>query len=175
MSHNIEIQDGACIISDAHFSHLRGEFELFLDKHPPKLTLIEKNSKKTIDSKHYYFPLNAKFNLYTKDANSPLAHVTNMQVDGAMVRFGESYTMLEGSFAKIIYGRAHDAVSDVNKMYLTDGTLSEGSTTVIDEEVDFALLDWKGLGNSEQRRQVTKVLDKLYVNYKKTSEVNKGC
>jgi UDP-2,3-diacylglucosamine hydrolase len=32
MSHNIEIQDGACIISDAHFSHLRGEFELFLDK-----------------------------------------------------------------------------------------------------------------------------------------------
>ncbi len=42
-----------------------------------------------------------------------------------------------------------------------------------DEEVDFVLLDWKGLGNSEQRQQVTEVLEKLYINYKKTSEINK--
>lgn len=42
-----------------------------------------------------------------------------------------------------------------------------------EEEVDFALLDWKGLGNAEQREQVLQVLDKLYVNYKKTSEISK--
>jgi len=42
-----------------------------------------------------------------------------------------------------------------------------------DEEVDFALLDWKGLGNVEQRQQVLDVLNKLYVRHKKTSEINK--
>ncbi len=42
-----------------------------------------------------------------------------------------------------------------------------------DEEVDFALLDWKGLGNAEQRQQVLDVLDKLYVRYKRTSEIVK--
>lgn len=42
-----------------------------------------------------------------------------------------------------------------------------------EEEVDFALLDWKGLGRSEQREEVLKALDKLYIRYKKTSEVNK--
>jgi D-aminoacyl-tRNA deacylase len=41
------------------------------------------------------------------------------------------------------------------------------------EEVDFVLLDWKGLGNSEQRQQILNLLDKNYINYKKTSEVNK--
>ncbi len=41
------------------------------------------------------------------------------------------------------------------------------------EEVDFALLDWKGLGNSKQRKEVTDILDKLYVRWKKTSEVGK--
>lgn len=41
------------------------------------------------------------------------------------------------------------------------------------EEVDFALLDWKGLGNSEQRKEVTDILDKLYVRWKKTSEVGR--
>jgi len=42
-----------------------------------------------------------------------------------------------------------------------------------EEEVDFVLLDWKGLGNSEQRNQVLKILDKLYIYYKKTSDINK--
>jgi D-aminoacyl-tRNA deacylase len=41
------------------------------------------------------------------------------------------------------------------------------------EEVDFALLDWKGLGNSEQRQQVLDILNELYVRYKRTSEINK--
>ena len=42
-----------------------------------------------------------------------------------------------------------------------------------EEEIDFALLDWKGLGNAGQRKQVTEILDKLYVRYKRTSEVDK--
>ena len=41
------------------------------------------------------------------------------------------------------------------------------------EEVDFAVLDWKGLGNSEQRQQVLDTLDKMYVQYKKTGQVDK--
>lgn len=41
------------------------------------------------------------------------------------------------------------------------------------EEVDFAILDWKGLGNADMRKQATDVLDKLYVEYKKTSEIAK--
>jgi len=42
-----------------------------------------------------------------------------------------------------------------------------------EEEIDFALLDWKGLGNSEHRRQVLEILDKLHLRYKRTSEINK--
>ena len=41
------------------------------------------------------------------------------------------------------------------------------------EEVDFALLDWKGLGSSEMRKQVTDILDKLYLRYERTSDINK--
>jgi len=42
-----------------------------------------------------------------------------------------------------------------------------------EEEVDFALLDWKGLGNSEHRQQVLEILDKLHLRYKRTSEIPK--
>ena len=42
-----------------------------------------------------------------------------------------------------------------------------------EEEVDFAVLDWKGMGRSEQREEVVKILDKLYINYKRTSEISK--
>ncbi len=42
-----------------------------------------------------------------------------------------------------------------------------------DEEVDLAILDWKGLGDAEKRKEVTDVLDKLYLRYEKTSEVRK--
>lgn len=42
-----------------------------------------------------------------------------------------------------------------------------------EEEVDFAVLDWKGLGNSEQRQQILDILNKLYINHKKTSDISK--
>ncbi len=41
------------------------------------------------------------------------------------------------------------------------------------EEIDFFLLDWKGLGNAEQRQQVLGILDKLGVSYKRTSDIVK--
>lgn len=42
-----------------------------------------------------------------------------------------------------------------------------------EEEVDFFLLDWKGLGNAEKRDEIMKILDKFYISKKRTSEVNK--
>lgn len=42
-----------------------------------------------------------------------------------------------------------------------------------EEEVDFVLLDWKGLGTSEQRQEMLNILDKLYINHKRTSDVEK--
>jgi D-aminoacyl-tRNA deacylase len=42
-----------------------------------------------------------------------------------------------------------------------------------DEDVDILLLDWKGLGNAEQRKQITDVLDKFYIQKRRTSEISK--
>ena len=41
------------------------------------------------------------------------------------------------------------------------------------EKVDFVILDWKGLGNSESRQQVIQILDKLRIRYEKIGNVNK--
>jgi D-aminoacyl-tRNA deacylase len=42
-----------------------------------------------------------------------------------------------------------------------------------EEDVDMFLLDWKGLGNAEQRKQTLDVLNKFYIQKKKTSEISK--
>ena len=42
-----------------------------------------------------------------------------------------------------------------------------------EEEVDFVVLDWKGMGKSDQRDQALEILDRLYISYKRTSEINK--
>jgi D-aminoacyl-tRNA deacylase len=41
------------------------------------------------------------------------------------------------------------------------------------EEVDFILLDWKGLGISEQRQQIIDILERNYIQWKKTSDIDK--
>ena len=43
-----------------------------------------------------------------------------------------------------------------------------------EEEVDFVLLDWKGIKKSSDRQQVKEILDKMYLTYKRTSQVNRG-
>lgn len=46
----------------------------------------------------------------TTKSGSPLAHITNMEVDGAMVQFNLDEVFLPGSYLKVVYGRAHDPV-----------------------------------------------------------------
>ena len=42
-----------------------------------------------------------------KKPSSPLAHITNMEVDAAMVKLNTEKFLLPGSFIKFVYGRAH--------------------------------------------------------------------
>ena len=41
------------------------------------------------------------------------------------------------------------------------------------EDIDLILIDWKGLGNAEQRDQAMQVINKFYIQKKRTSEVSK--
>ena len=42
-----------------------------------------------------------------------------------------------------------------------------------EEEVDFIVLDWKGLGNADERKRILDILGTLYLRHKRTSEINK--
>ena len=68
--------------------------------------------------------------------NSPLAHITNMEVDAAMVRLGLDEYLATGSFVKFIYGRAH--TGGIETLYDNGGfkpyAQEEGD---IEENVDF--------------------------------------
>jgi len=41
------------------------------------------------------------------------------------------------------------------------------------EQIECALIDWKGCGKSEERQKVVEVLDRLGLKYKRTSHVEK--
>jgi len=41
------------------------------------------------------------------------------------------------------------------------------------EEIDFAIIDWKGIPNAEERQRIIKILDDNHLNYKRTSEIEK--
>lgn len=78
------------------------------------------------------------------------------------------------SFNKIQM-KSNVAISHVIPQYafpLSEEMIAE-AVKKTDEELDFAVLDWKGLGNSEQRQKITEILDKLYINYRKTSDISK--
>ena len=71
--------------------------------------------------------------------------------------------------------RSNIAISHVIPQYafpFTEEMIKEAISKT-DEEVDFVLLDWKGLGNSEQRQRILEILDKNYISYKRTSDVDK--
>lgn len=55
---------------------------------------------------------------------------------------------------------------------LTEGMLKEAISRTI-EPVDCVLLDWKGLGKSEERKQVVEMLERLGIRYLRTGEVEK--
>ena len=42
-----------------------------------------------------------------------------------------------------------------------------------EEEVDFVVLDWNGLGKAEERERIIEILDRLYIEYKRTTEIDK--
>lgn len=68
--------------------------------------------------------------------NSPLAHITNMEVDAAMIRLGLDNYLTNGSFVKFVYGRAH--TGGIETLYDNGGfkpyAQEEGD---IEENVDF--------------------------------------
>ena len=42
-----------------------------------------------------------------------------------------------------------------------------------EEEIDFVILDWKGIGNSVERERIIEILNSLYIPYKKTGDIKK--
>ncbi|MEK6830161.1 MAG: D-aminoacyl-tRNA deacylase [Nanoarchaeota archaeon] len=74
-----------------------------------------------------------------------------------------------------IQASSNIAISHVISQYvfpLTEEMVKEAIQKT-EEEIDFILLDWKGLGNEDHRKIVKGILDKLYLNSKKTSDVKK--
>lgn len=70
-----------------------------------------------------------------KKPGSPLAHITNMEVDAAMVQFDFDKVFFPGSYLKVVYGRSNDPMSSgaTSSPYLTD-------TSTGDDTVDFLVL-----------------------------------
>ena len=71
--------------------------------------------------------------------------------------------------------KSNVAISHVISQYVfpfTEEMIKEAIAKT-DEELDFVLLDWKGLGNAEQRQKIIEILDRLYISYKKTSDISK--
>ncbi len=71
-----------------------------------------------------------------KDAGSPLAHITNMEVDAIMTKFNTEKFLTTGSFIKLIYGRAH--AGGIESLYDAQGykpyAQEDGD---VNENVDF--------------------------------------
>ncbi|MCH9814049.1 MAG: DUF3373 domain-containing protein [Epsilonproteobacteria bacterium] len=80
----------------------------------------------------------ANFRENMDNPGSPLAHVTNMEVNGAMLKLVLN-KYLEGSFVKFVYGRAHSG--GIETLYDTTGyrpyAQEEGD---VDENVDFFVM-----------------------------------
>jgi hypothetical protein len=60
-----------------------------------------------------------------KKPGSPLAHITNMEVDAAMMQFDLDKVFLPGSYLKVVYGRSHDPINNdyLNDVNTTDATV----------------------------------------------------
>lgn len=67
------------------------------------------------------------------------------------------------------------AISHVIPQYafpLTEEIILE-AVKKTEEELDFAVLDWKGLGNAEERKKITDILEKNYIRWKKVSDIKR--
>ena len=71
--------------------------------------------------------------------------------------------------------KSNVAVSHIIPGYvlpLTEEMIKE-AVQKTDEEIDFVLLDWKGLGVAQERQRILGILDNLYIRHKRTSEISK--
>ena len=67
------------------------------------------------------------------------------------------------------------AISHVIPQYvfpLTEEMVQEAIAGT-EEDIDMILLDWKGLGNAEQRNQAMEIINKFYIQKRRTSEIAK--
>ncbi len=55
---------------------------------------------------------------------------------------------------------------------ITESMILEALNNTL-EEVDFAVLDWKGLGKAEERQVVIDLLERNYISWKRTGEIKK--
>lgn len=72
--------------------------------------------------------------------------------------------------------KSNIAISHIIPQYvfpLTEEMVQEAIAGT-EEDIDLILLDWKGLGTSEKRQQVLEVLNKFYIQKKKTSDFTKS-
>lgn len=78
----------------------------------------------------------ANFRENYDNPGSPLAHVTNMEVNGAMLKLNLNKYLLPGAFVKFVYGRAHSG--GIETLYDTTGyapyAQEDGD---VNENVDF--------------------------------------
>jgi hypothetical protein len=66
-----------------------------------------------------------------EEPGSPLAHITNMEVDAAMIKIGNSFG-LEGSYIKFVAGRSYDSI---NQYSYTGAPYTD--IKALDKDVDF--------------------------------------
>lgn len=74
-----------------------------------------------------------------------------------------------------IQGNSNFAISHIIPQYALPlkKEMIEQAISKTTEEIDLVILDWKGLGNSEQRRQVVKILEEFYIRFEKTTNIKK--
>jgi len=78
-----------------------------------------------------------------KNPGSPLAHITNMEVDGAMVRIGNALG-LEGSYVKFVFGRSY---TNINQPSFSGTPYTAVNAT--DKNVDFFVIPMSIYNNGQ--------------------------
>ncbi len=71
--------------------------------------------------------------------------------------------------------KSNVAISHVIPAYalpITDKMVKEAIEKT-EEEIDFFVLDWKGLGNTEKRDEVIKILERNYIQWKRIGDIQK--
>lgn len=72
-----------------------------------------------------------------------------------------------------IQEKSNVAISHIISSYalpITEEMIKEAIEKT-EEEIDFALIDWKGIENAEERQKIVGILEKNYIQWKKTSDV----